>query len=346
MLVQTLIMKKTSFLLICLIAASTVFAQQKTDNNISSIERNAIDHTPTTITFSERSALQKEQVAAIFSKYCGIDGKASTIVLTNTTTTKQRTTTEKYRQYYKGVPVEHGGYTVLYNIDGYARFVNGNSYAITELPATPGLSETSARTKALDAVNAETYAWQVPGLENHLKLEKNDQAASYYPTGELVWIEDLSVAQHDRKLHLAYKFNVYAIKPLSREHIYVDAATGKILHRNSLIDHINGSGPSLYSGTVNFKTAILGGINKLQDTVRGGGINTYSCGNTPGTTITDITSASTTWAGDAALDAHWGAEKVYDYWFIKQGRNSYGNCWCWKQFVPATYQYPGSDVTH
>jgi len=67
----------------------------------------------------------------------------------------------------------------------------------------------------------------------------------------------------------------------------------------------------------------LGGVYYLHDTVRGAGINTYSLA--PDTSVVENISSSTTWAHDASLDAHWAAEKVYDYWYTQQGRNSFDN---------------------
>jgi trimeric autotransporter adhesin len=321
-------------ILVLIFTSSQIFGQQKTgdaskqstDSNIQSIERNKIDNTPVSITFSQNSVYKIGSADQLFRNYVGIDGNALQFVLAKSTTTKQKTTVEQYDEYYNGVKIVHGVFTIMYNREGKVTFMNGNSYTITNKnPTKVSISEREALNSALAVVNAETYAWQVEGFENRIKEVQKDKNATHYPKGELVWIEDFTLPQQDRTLHLAYKFNIYAIKPLSREYIYIDATNGKILDRNSLIHNTDGTGASLYSGTVSFKTAILSGINKLHDTTRGNGINTYTCANGDGSVTYEVTSASTTWASDAALDAHWGAEKVYDYWLNEQGRNSYDN---------------------
>lgn len=308
-----------------LLCASSVWAQQKQDV-VKVVKRNAADKLPTSIVLSEQSALKKTEANKWLQGYLGIDNKVNKAVLVSTSETRNRTIVEKYEQSFKDIKVEYGAYKVLFDGEGNARYVNANLYLAPEnVNAKVGVKQDAARTIALQQVNATTYAWQVPALEARLKSKKQNLVATHFPMGELVWVEDFMSGVNDHKLHLAWKFEVYAVEPVSREYLYVDANTGGILHRNSLIAHTNGTGPSHYSGTVSFKTSILSGVNKLRDSTRGGGINTYSCANTTGSTINDVTSASTTWASDVALDAHWGAEKVYDYFMAKHGRNSYDN---------------------
>ena len=70
--------------------------------------------------------------------------------------------------------------------------------------------------------------WQIPSEEAHLKLELNDENASYFPQGELVYINP-SLEYNANGFRLAYRFNIYAQEPMSRAEIYVDAVNGEII---------------------------------------------------------------------------------------------------------------------
>jgi Zn-dependent metalloprotease/uncharacterized protein YjdB len=304
----------------------STLAQQKVNKEVATIQRNTIDNTPTVISFAPEGGFDRFNANESLYQLFAVNTTNTNLVLVSSTTTKHKTVVEQYDEYYNNIKVELSGIKVLYNTSDRSSFINSNYYNINyPLPASPVITITDARRIAITSVKAETFAWQVPGMEEQLKKEQKDVSASYYPKGELVYVEDNTLTQQDRKLCLAYKFNVYAIQPISREDIYVDASTGKILFKNSQIHHTSSSGPSAYSGTVNFNSSRLSGSYYLRDSLRGGGINTFTCANTNGSTILDVTSATSTFASDVALDAHWGAEVVYDYWLNEQGRNSYNN---------------------
>ncbi len=301
-------------------------AQQKLTPEPANIERNSIDNTPAIISFGTEGGFERPGTTGALYRLFATDRDNTKLVLASSTTTKNKTLVENYEEYYDDIKIELSGVKVLFNSNDRATFINSNYYNINyPLQTSPEITMTDARNIAIRSVSAETYAWEITGLEAQLKTEQKDPSASYFPKGELVYIEDNTLPQQNRKLHLAYKFNIYAIQPLSREDIYVDASTGKILFRNSQIHHTSSSGPSAYSGTVNFNSSKISGTYYLRDSLRGGGINTYTCANTNGSTILDVTSSNPTFASDVALDAHWGAEVVYDYWLNEQGRNSYNN---------------------
>ncbi len=301
-------------------------AQQKLTPEPANIERNSIDNTPAIISFGTEGGFERPGTTGALYQLFATDRNNTKLVLASSTTTKAKTLVENYDEYYNDIKIELSGVKVLFNSYDRATFVNSNYYNVNyPLQTLPEITMTDARDIAIRSVSAETYAWQVSAIETQLKKEQTDTSASYFPKGELVYIEDNTLPQQDRKLHLAYKFNIYAIQPLSREDIYVDATNGKILHRNAQIHHTSSSGPSAYSGTVNFNSSKISGTYYLRDSLRGGGINTYTCANTNGSTILDVTSSTPTFVSDVALDAHWGAEVVYDYWLNEQGRNSYNN---------------------
>src|SRR5699024_4136478 len=147
-------------------------------------------------------------------------------------------TVNKYQQYFSNIKVEHGT-TALVLKGNDVRSMIGDYYT---LPAsqiiTPSISRETALAKALAEVHASSYMWQLPEEEAYLKTETGDPAASYFPQGELVLIEDFRTpAAVAGVLHLAWKFDVYAHTPVSRNKIYVDAVTGNILLSDAVIKH-------------------------------------------------------------------------------------------------------------
>ncbi|RDV16322.1 T9SS C-terminal target domain-containing protein [Pontibacter diazotrophicus] len=245
---------------------------------------------------------------------------------------------QRFAQYYKDVRVEYGSYNV-HSKNGVVQSINGEIKRIGKLNTKPALAEKAALQKALAFVGAKTYMWQDPGQEAWIKKYENDPKASFKPNGELVIVNNylaLSKEKSDQPV-LAWKFNIYAQEPLSRDYIYVDAQTGEVVHKDAIIKHAaaSGSAATRYSGTQNITTDSYSGSYRLRDYSRGGGIETYNCKTgTSYNTATDFTDANNSWtAGEfnntakdnAALDAHWAAQKTYDYFKSRYNRNSFDN---------------------
>ena len=311
--------------------STSVMAQQKSaDRSVLSIERNKIDNTPIVISFSPSAGWKKGQDLEVLKTYLGYDETNTRMQLVYATTTKTQITTSRYAQYFKGLKVAHGSFTLTEKA-GLIHFISGNYYDVpANLSATPAISEGIAFGNALQHVGAEKYMWQDAAMEQRIKTMYHKSDTSYLPHGILTWIEDFSTGEGDRHLHLAYSFDIYAMQPLSRQEVFVDATTGKILYSNSLIKHTAATGRSKYSGAIPIQTSHVGATYWLYDSTRGSGVHTMNMNNgTNYGTATEITSAANTWpvlANDSiAIDAHWGGEMVYDYWRTQQGRLSWDN---------------------
>lgn len=228
----------------------------------------------------------------------------------------------RYQQTINGIPVELTTY-LAHVKDGKIVSVNGNIFGDVNPTANTALNETQALNKALGYINAAQYKWEIQSQEDHLKWEQEDPSATYYPKGELVFMNDKGNIKNTLKL--AYKFNIYAQSPLSRREIFVDAITGEIVWEQNMLHDadVTGTASTLYSGTQTITCDNSSGPFRLRETGRGNGIRTYTNNNTTNYTNTDITNGSTTWTTpNAGVDAHWGAEKTYDYYFNVHGRNS------------------------
>lgn len=226
---------------------------------------------------------------------------------------------QRFNQYFKGIHVAHGSY-VLASKDGVAAYAFGKFFRLdASTSITPVLSESQALNKALQSTGASQYAWQADPKES-------------MPKGALVFVSDFSSGAPDGKPRLAYAFDVYATEPMSRDMVYVDAQNGNILLRDAIMKHVAVTGKSLYSDTVSMQGGFLNGKYVLHDSTRGNGIFTYDVMNsTPSgyqmltnpSVRRDDTSYMTFFRQDPAVDAHWGAEKVYDYWKNLHSRNSW-----------------------
>ncbi|WP_396171025.1 M4 family metallopeptidase [Flavobacterium sp.] len=239
---------------------------------------------------------------------------------------------QKFQQFYKGIKVEFGIQNVVSEKD-ILKTISGKLVDIQyNIEVKPNLSEKEALNFALKEIDAKEYMWENEENENFIKIEKNDKNATYYPKGELIIIEK-NLFVKESMPRLAYKFDIYAQNQISRDFIYIDAETGDILLKDPIIKHIQGIGNTRYSGQRNFETQQIGSQYKLRDYSRGQGIETYNMNKGSDYNIaTDFVDNDNNWTttefnnankDNAALDAHWGAMKTYDYWLQKHNRNSY-----------------------
>ncbi len=224
-------------------------------------------------------------------------------------------THEKFQQFYKGVKVEGGTYTV-HSKNGVITLLTGDFIPVDELNAEPSISETAAFDLALAHVDAKLYAWEPSVRAGFPDYEK--------PRGELVVVSDLLGRSPAR---LAYKFDIYAADPVYRAYVFIDAHNGTFIRENLRIHETNtpASGTAIYNGSVSFTADFTGSNYRLRQTSSGGGVQTYNLNNgTSYNNATDFTSSSSNFTSDGVgVQAHWGAEQVHAYFFNEHNRNSY-----------------------
>lgn len=263
---------------------------------------------------------------------------------------------EKMQQYYNGIKVEFGT-LIIHSKNNTVKSINGEVYNGNGVNLSPGLSPQEAFEKAKAFVGAQQYLWSNPAEATAINYSK--------PTGELVLLPEMDT--YSGLLNLAYKFDIYATQPVSRGEVYVDAQNGQILFNNKIIKHfynegremlndpanliarkktaapfVTGTANTRYSGSRSIETRLeTSGLYTLNDDVRsvftrnaqnvafgGGYINNFA----------EFTDADNTWTlpglDNAALDAHWGAMKSYDYWLNVHGRNGIdGNGFAMRSYV-------------
>lgn len=236
----------------------------------------------------------------------------------------------RYQQTFNGIPVEYAVMT-LHVKNGKLKSQNGKW--VKDFPAglaaSPVLNGTAAIEKALQHVGAVKYRWQSAEMEAALKKRKNNASASYYPITALVYYageKDINPAN----IRLAFKMEIASLEPFGRKLIFVDAVNGVILGSRELTHStdVPGIAHTAYSGTQNITTSFDGNTYVLREAGRSGGIFTL---NTQGTSSVDFTDMDNSWNNinpqkdEYATDAHWAAEKTYDYYLSAHNRNSYDN---------------------
>lgn len=335
-----------------LLILSLSAAAQVTDKRIS--QKNVSENgQPSLITFSDVSTYKGTDSQKVFKEQLGLKDN-QTFRKVKTETDKQGYTHEKFQLYEQGIKVEFANYT-LHSENGRLVSMNGEYYNIENVKLTPALSPQEAFNRAVSHTHASEYLWDKPQDAKEIGYEK--------PVGELVLLPDMEQQGEKRttdNVRLAYKFDIYATKPLSRGDLYIDAQTGKALFYNAAIKHLNdnvharkvsssksadkettssskktivaANAETRYSGTQTIQTTLSGSSYILLDGTRGSGIQTYNSARTATYPTTNFTDADNNWTAaeynntnkdNGALDAHWGAEMTYDYWSAVHGRNSY-----------------------
>lgn len=251
---------------------------------------------------------------------------------------------EKFQQYYNGIKVEFG-IAITHKLNGIVLRVNGELYVPQTENQTPVLSKQSGFTLAVNHVNATSYLWEDEVQAQLMEYKK--------PAGELVYFSN-SV---DKSAQLAYKYDIYATAPISRQIIYVAAVNGAVLFSNPIIKHadklvnptqlkqnhkemeqaisnaiVAGNADTRYSGARTIETTFDATNYVLNDATRGNGIFTYNCQNSTNYQNTNFTDNDNNWSAveynnaakdNGALDAHWGAERTFDFWNTVFNRNSF-----------------------
>ena len=230
-------------------------------------------------------------------------------------------THDKYQQYYKNVKVEGAVYTV-HSKNNVIESYSGEFKGIRSFDVSPSISASQGLDAAMRHAGGTLYAW-----DNSVKAGYPDYAK---PTGELVIIG--GGANDVEDLTLAWKYDIYSVEPLYRAEVYINAKTGDYVRENLLIHTANASATgiaTLYNGAQNITTDMVSATSYRLRETRGtnSGVETYNLNKgTNYATATDFTSAdNVTWSDKVGVQAHFGAEKTYDYYLNVHGRNSFNN---------------------
>ncbi len=310
------------------------------------------DGKPTLIKLAKSRTVPLYEAGEILKEQLALPA-ANELKMVTTTTDDLGMVHQKFQQYYKGIKVEYATYSA-HGHGNNLQLMNGEVRDVENLNTNPTLSADAALQMARQFVGAKKYMWEDPEQELWAKKITGDAKASFYPKGELVIVDNYLTTDRDkyRQPTLAYKLNVYAMEPLSREYIYVDAHTGEIINRVPIIKHAaaTGTAATRYSGSQTISTDSNAGAFRLRDYTRGQGIETYDMNTgTNYNNAVDFVDNDNNWTAaewnnaakdNAALDAHWGAQMTYDYFMSVHNRNSFdGNGAIIKSYVHYSSNY-------
>ncbi len=240
----------------------------------------------------------------------------------------------RYKQTYSGYSVDIAHIIIHTNTNGKVKSINGFAINQKQLNTRPTLSFDEGLSSAKNAMGARIYKWEIPEEETHLKAEQNDLNASYYPSGDLVFITK-NASSTSSNIRLARLYDLYSQEPLSRIKFYIDAVNGEILLEEELIHTTNkpGTANTGYSGTrAIVADSVSDNLYHLTETTRGQGVFTYDMNqSTMHSQAVHFVDSDNVWSNfngsldQFAGDAHWGAEMTYDYLDSIHQRNSIDN---------------------
>lgn len=237
--------------------------------------------------------------------------------------------TQHYQQYYQQLKVIGATYAV-HIIGEDIDFVNGNFASFTNYNLIPKLSENDVVIKAKAEADKQYKNFDI----------------KYFKSEELVICKDAFAEKNE--FNLAYQVHLQAAENLIDVIYYIDAVTGKLLNKASKICYTNTTNTIAqtgYSGTQNYTNGVpVSTPNFVTDSYNGSfrlrevrqGVNIITLNNLNhvysdvGSAV-DFTDNDNNWTqtemgnNKYALDEHFGAEKVFDYWKNIQGRNSLDN---------------------
>jgi len=236
------------------------------------------------------------------------------------------------QQYFNGVALENG-VVIIHTYMGSILSINGEIIPEFMIQGKALIEESQALKYALAEVPAVKYYWEEPGQNEVLRQISGVADTSYYPAAKVMYAPQ--ALNYLNPHQLSYCFEIFASEPLVGKKIYISASTGQVLATEDLILHtdVPGKAATAYSGTKTMMTdSVSPGNYRLREASRGKGIETYNMqkGTNYGAAV-DFTDADNYWNNvntnkdEIATDAHWGAQKTYDFFDTLFGRNSFDN---------------------
>ena len=182
----------------------------------------------------------------------------------------------RYQQTVNGIAIE-GTMYILHTKNGIIQSMNGDLLDHLNAPVSASVNKFAAITSALNFINALEYKWQNAEADKALQENTGKQNATYYPQPELVYIAENNNL-NSAKFLLVYKMDVYAVKPLSRNYVFVNAVTGSVVYTKNRIETADApaTAHTKYSGVKTITTDSYNSAYRLREAVRGNGINTYN----------------------------------------------------------------------
>lgn len=229
----------------------------------------------------------------------------------------------RYQLYHHNIVV-FGAQLIIHEKDGFVKSFNGKWAKNLEVKPMPMVSFFDAIDKGFELKPAQRYMWEDSFAEALKKDIERNPLTTFFPKPTLVFV-DPQLSNNKDNYRLAYEMTIYATQPLFQEQIFIDAQTGELLLEVELVHTANnvvGTAETFYHGTQEIITDSIGPNNYiLSETTRGYGIQTYDLNNGTefGNDTINFFDTDNYWNNtnadfdQVATDAHWSAEKTFDY---------------------------------
>ena len=345
-------------LLVTLISVSS-YAQEKRGVKQKALDANG---QPNLIVFDQNVSYSLQDANTIFNEQLKTDTNYNFVEI-KSENDKIGFTHKKFQEYYNGVKIEFATYT-LHAKNGKVQSMSGEFYKIKEINTTPAVSKEQGLQRAMSKIGAEHYLWEDQAASKELGYSKPEGELVLLPImdaqGEDKKSEDKlrlaykyeiftitplgggdiyvdaqngSVLFYNAKVKHVNNFGHDGRDKTSSKKEYVE----NVKHlKNELF--VSGTAQTRYSGTQTIETTLSGSSYTLNDAGRKvytrDANNQAPVGNSLPyiSSYSEFTDSNNSWTeynnsnkDNAALDAHWGAEKTYDYWSQIHGRSSYDN---------------------
>lgn len=148
----------------------------------------------------------------------------------------------KYQQAYKNIPVEGAGCIEHYDTNGSLSFINAKIADSINKDPNPKISHKEAISSLIKILKKEDekiqFAWESEDWEKQIKLDHNNELATWYPTVELIWaidtMKNVQLVIPGSRYNLAYKISITTLNPSYETIVYfLNANTGSILKSQS-----------------------------------------------------------------------------------------------------------------
>lgn len=269
--------------------------------------------------------------AQIFSDYKDFFGLGTQdeMKLMRSATDDLGMTHDRYRQYHKGYRVI-GSDMIVHGKDGRVQTVNGRVVTGLSRPAIASIAESQALAAALTTFGNARFLWQSPEMESRLKSDMQDDKATYYPVGELVWVCDTLNGRADAddyRLCWEFDISVTGASGTSKK-VFVDAVSGTVATEYPISYSCDpGSGTTTWYGTQNITADASGADFVLHDDCTSSHDYTiYTHNFENGTTWSEYEDGDNAWTSSNDRDGvttHWCVHRTLDYFSGVHGQNSW-----------------------
>lgn len=220
-----------------------------------------------------------------------------------------------YEQYYQNHKIEYA-ILKIHLKNEIVQSINAELY-------TPINDDNFEPTHGINAANAQAIAKEyfVHQNANEADMEVSMKALLFFPL-------------KNNGILPCYKIDIYSHTPTpKRSYLYISAKDGAILFEEDRIEHTNviGTAVTKYCGTRQITTDSINATTFYLNETGVRNIHTKNLsGGTNYTASVEFVDADNYWnttanQDDAAHDAHFSAEKTWDYYYLIHGLNSYNN---------------------